>query len=55
MMIVYESEVRSLTIDATAPTISANANETILYAEGDNILLNTTITDTNLDECWYEV
>jgi len=29
-------------------------NETILYAEGEQVLLNTTVTDTNLDKVWYE-
>jgi hypothetical protein len=46
------TETVTLTFDSTAPTISASVNSTIT-AEGDKLLLNTTVTDDNLDKCWY--
>lgn len=39
--------------DTTAPTINAVVNTTSLSTWGEPIKLNTTITDTNLDKCWY--
>ncbi len=49
----YESDVYYLTVDLGAPDLTASVNETILYAEGDKILLNTTATDDNLEDVWY--
>ena len=46
----------SLFLDTTAPTITIESPITIydyLY-QNYNITLNTTITDVNLDTCWYD-
>ena len=44
----------SFTYDTTPPTLTNVAlNTSIVYTIGDNILLNFTATDTNLDKCWY--
>jgi len=47
---------RTLTIDSTAPTFSVASptGTTPYWTAGDNEWLNTTITDTNLDTCWYD-
>ncbi len=46
----------TLSVDATPPEISIpEPNGTISYfILGNNETLNTTITDINLDSCWYE-
>ena len=45
----------SLSIDTTAPTVNILYPTTILttVAEGNNITINFTATDTNIDSCWY--
>ena len=47
---------RTFEIETSPPTISIIAPESTIesHAIGDNLWLNTTITDTNLDMCWYE-
>jgi hypothetical protein len=47
------TETRTFIVDVTDPTIVAGLNNTILYKEGEVLLLNTTVTDTNLDKVWY--
>ena len=49
--------VRTFTIDTTLPQINISypVNQNFSYLVNlNNITLNTTITDTNLDTCWYE-
>ena len=50
-----ESETRTFTIDATAPSISIlYPTGTINYGYlGQNVSLNYSINDANLDSCWY--
>ncbi|MEX1382612.1 LamG-like jellyroll fold domain-containing protein [Lutibacter sp.] len=51
----YTSSTRNFYVDLTAPVITnASLNETVLYNEGDTVLLNTIITDDNLDTVLYE-
>ena len=49
------SSVRYLTIDSTLPTIEIESpNGTYgIISIGDNVTLNVTITDDNLESCWY--
>jgi len=46
----------SLSIDTTAPTIEILSPITVIdsLTPGENVTLNYSITDTNLDSCWYE-
>lgn len=46
----------SLSIDAVAPTFSVASptGTTSHWSTGDSDWLNVTITDTNLDTCWYD-
>lgn len=52
----FASTNRTLTIDSTAPTINIlSPNGTLNYGYvGQNISLNYSISDANLDSCWYE-
>jgi hypothetical protein len=46
---------RTFTMDTSQPQFTeTNLNTSTIYNIGDPIRLNTTITDTNLDTCWYE-
>ncbi len=46
---------RTFTMDTSQPQFTeTNLNVSTIYNVGDPIRLNTTITDTNLDTCWYE-
>lgn len=49
----YEPNNFTLSLEATAPTIETNVNQSILYYEGENITLNYSITDNNLETCLY--
>ena len=46
----------TLSIDTIAPTITITSPESVIdtHSIGNELLLNATITDTNLDTCWYE-
>jgi hypothetical protein len=50
------SENRTLNIDTTNPTITINApiGAQGSFAIGSNLSLNWTVTDTNLDSCWFD-
>ena len=48
------SEVRYLTVDTTYPSVTINQPTVTTYSS-TNITLNTTISDTNLDVCWYSI
>lgn len=50
------STALSFAYDTIAPTISITSPVSSIpsHVIGDNLTLNTTITDTNLDTCWYE-
>ena len=48
------SDTRDFTVDTINPSVEGSLNETTLYAEGDVVELTYTITNTNLDKCWYE-
>ncbi len=52
---IANSSLRNFTIDTTHPQIVIQSpNETFNYGkENDNLDFNITVTDTNLDACWY--
>ncbi|MFO7888278.1 MAG: hypothetical protein R6U59_08165 [Eubacteriales bacterium] len=52
--IFYSDTNRTLTVDSTLPILDAFLNTSTIYNYGDITGLNYTITDDNLDTCWYE-
>jgi len=51
------TDTRHFTIDTLPPiiNITSPANNSIIYQYNETIDLNWTITDDNLDKCWYEL
>jgi len=47
------SSTRTIIIDTTTPFISAVMNTPIVYNPADNVTINFTASDTNLDTCWW--
>ena len=47
------SSVIQINIDTISPSIVSALNTSVVYDYGDEVLLNTTITDLNLNSCWY--
>ncbi len=45
----FASPNRTITIDTTEPTINASIKQPIIYNDGDDVEINYTITDINLD------
>jgi len=51
----FAEENRTVLIDETPPSITINTPTTINFgAVGQNETLNYTVTDANLDSCWYD-
>ena len=50
------STTRSLTVDSTFPTLVIAGPATLndYLTPGTNVTINSTITDTKLDTCWYD-
>jgi len=52
----FASENRTVSVDSTAPviTITAPTNLIDYHKKGNNYSLNWTVSDANLDSCWYD-
>ena len=48
------SETRQITIDSTAPAINVTLPTINYYIDGNNLTLNWSAVDDNLDKCWFE-
>lgn len=53
---IFADETRNLSIDATLPNITfiAPANLSTIFQFNQSIQYNWTVTDNNLDSCWYQ-